>query len=405
MPLSLLEQAFALGVGRSRQVLYEAPLDGRTPDAEAVSDDDILWLPVPPGSVAYGAAYSAEAAADLLVDGAMWQSMVDQQQRLLSTLDRWIERLERAHEDRAAAGLKAGEAVREQADQALLASIATPRKAPSRTRGPATTPYAVCALVARAGGITLAPPSRGGAVSDRIDPVERIAVTSRIRTRPVRLDGRWWREDAGPLVGHRAASGAPVALLWRGGRHGRRGRYEAVNPASGSRIRVTSDNAGDLGPRAVMFYRPLPERPLSPLRLLRFALRGTGADLRDLLLSGLVTVALGALVPIATGQVLGTWVPAAETGLIVAFSLAIIVTGIVAAAFALLQNLTVLRIEGRIEATLQPAVWDRLLRLPTAFFAERSTGELAGAAMGVSAIRRVLAGSARSPSRRSRSVP
>lgn len=393
VPLSLLEQAFALGVGRSRQVLYEAPLDGRTPDAEAVSDDDILWLPVPPGSVAYGAAYSAEAAADLLVDGAMWQSMVDQQQRLLSTLDRWIERLERAHEDRAAAGLKAGEAVREQADQALLASIATPRKAPSRTAGTSDdTTYAVCALVARAGGITLAPPSRGGAVSDRIDPVERIAVTSRIRTRPVRLDGRWWREDAGPLVGHRAASGAPVALLWRGGRHGRRGRYEAVNPASGSRIRVTSDNAGDLGPRAVMFYRPLPERPLSPLRLLRFALRGTGADLRDLLLSGLVTVALGALVPIATGQVLGTWVPAAETGLIVAFSLAIIVTGIVAAAFALLQNLTVLRIEGRIEATLQPAVWDRLLRLPTAFFAERSTGELAGAAMGVSAIRRVLAG-------------
>jgi ATP-binding cassette subfamily C protein len=37
-------------------------------------------------------------------------------------------------------------------------------------------------------------------------------------------------------------------------------------------------------------------------------------------------------------------------------------------------------------------VWDRLLRLPTRFFAERSTGELASAAMGVSAIRRLLAG-------------
>ena len=34
----------------------------------------------------------------------------------------------------------------------------------------------------------------------------------------------------------------------------------------------------------------------------------------------------------------------------------------------LLQNLTILRLEGRIEATLQPAVWDRLLRLPTKFF-------------------------------------
>lgn len=394
--LSLLEHAFALGVGRGQRVLYEAPLDGRTAGTtgpagttagESVADADILWLPVLPGSVQYGAAYSAQAAGDLLVDGSMWQSMVNQQHRLLSTLDRWIERLERAHEDRAAAGIKAGEAVREQADRALLASIAKTRKAPSRTAGTADdTTYAVCRLVAEASGITLTPPSESGAVSDRMDAVERIAVTSRVRVRPVRLDGRWWRENAGPLVGHRAATGVRVAFIWR------RGGYEAVNPASGSRMRVSADNAEDFAERAVMFYRPLPDEPLSPLRLLRFTMRGTGPDLRNLLLSGLVTVLLGSLVPIATGQVLGTYVPAGETGLIVRFSLAVIVTSGVSAAFMLLQNLTMLRMEGRIEAILQPAVWDRLLRLPTAFFAGRSTGELAGAAMGISAIRRVLAG-------------
>ncbi|MDX6346611.1 MAG: hypothetical protein QOF84_1401 [Streptomyces sp.] len=385
--LSLLEQAFALGVGRSQRVLYEAPLDSRTTADEAVADDDILWLPVLPGSVQYGAAYSAEAAGDLLVDGSMWQGMVNQQHRLLSTLDRWIERLERAHEDRTAAGIKAGQAVREQADQALLDSIAKSRKAPSRTAGTSDdTTYAVCKVVAQATGITLTAPSESGAESDRMDAVDRIAVTSRVRTRPVRLDGRWWRENTGPLVGHRAATGVRVALLWR------RGGYEAVNPLSGSRIRVTADNAEEFAERAVMFYRPLPDKPLSPMRLLRFSLRGTRADLRNLILSGLVTVGLGALVPIATGQVLGTYVPDAETGLIVQFSLAIIVTSVVSAAFMLLQSLTILRMEGRIEATLQPAVWDRLLRLPTAFFAERSTGELASAAMGVSAIRRVLTG-------------
>ncbi|MFF3564894.1 NHLP bacteriocin export ABC transporter permease/ATPase subunit [Streptomyces sp. NPDC002574] len=385
--LSLLEHAFALGVGRSQRVLYEAPLDGRTTADEAVADDDILWLPVAPGSVQYGAAYSAEAAGDLLLDSAMWQGMVNQQYRLLSTLDRWIERLEQAHEDRTAAGIRAGEAVRRQADQALLASIASSRKAPSRAPAASDdTTYAVCRVVARAAGIALASPSASGAVSDRVDPVERVAVGSRVRTRPVRLDGRWWRENSGPLVGHRAASGMPVALLWR------RGGYDAVNPASGSRIRVTPDNAEEFAPRAVMFYRPLPEQPLRPWRLLRFSMRGTGSDLRALVISGLITVLLGALVPIATGQVLGRYVPGAETGLIVQVSCAIIVSSVVSAAFMLLQNLTLLRVEGRIEATLQPAVWDRLLRLPTSFFAERSTGELASAAMGVSAIRRVLAG-------------
>src|SRR5262249_25423169 len=153
-----------------------------------------------------------------------------------------------------------------------------------------------------------------------------------------------------------------------------------------------ADSAEDFEPRAVMFYRPLPERRLSPFGLLRFSLQGTAIDLRKLLLSGLVTVGIGALVPIATGKVLGEFVPQAERDLIVQVCLAAMVSSVVAAAFMLLENLTLLRVEGRIEATLQPAVWDRLLRLPTKFFTRRSTGELASAALGISAIRRMLAG-------------
>ncbi|MGW5737861.1 MULTISPECIES: NHLP bacteriocin export ABC transporter permease/ATPase subunit [Streptomyces] len=387
--LSLLEHAFALGIGRSHRVLFEAPLDGRTLGDDVVTDDDILWMPVAPGSVQYGSAYSTEAAGDLLVDASMWQRMVNQQYRLLATLDRWIERLERAHEDRTAAGIKAGETVREQADRTLIASIGRSGRSGTRRTGAREgddTTYAACRLVADAAGITLSDAAEGGAVSDRIDPVEQVAVASRIRTRAVRLDGRWWRENAGPLVGHRAASGQPVALLWR------RGGYESVHPTSGRRLRVDETNADEFEPQGVMFYRPLPERTLTPWRLFRFSLRGTGGDVRNLVIAGLVTVAIGALVPIATGQVLGVFVPHGEKSLIVQVSLAVMITSIVSAAFMLLQNLTILRMEGRMESALQPAVWDRLLRLPTRFFASRSTGELASAAMGVSAIRRVLSG-------------
>ncbi|MET9496062.1 NHLP bacteriocin export ABC transporter permease/ATPase subunit [Streptomyces sp. NPDC006552] len=389
MAWSLLEEAFALGVGRGQRVLFEAPLGdraGHTADHEITGDDDVLWPQLAPGSVRYGAAYAADAAADLLMDGALWQRMVNQQYRLLSTLDRWIERLESAHEDRAAAGIRAGEAVREQADRTLLASIGPRGRRGRGTRGGADATYAACKVVADASGITLAEPGRGGAVSDRIDPVEQIAVASRIRTRPVRLVGAWWRQDTGPLVGFRAASGTPVALLWR------RGGYEAVHPSGERRTRVDEDTAEDFEERAVMLYRPLPEGELSPWRLARFSLRAAASDVRRLLLAGLVTVGLGALVPVATGQVLGTYVPTAQTSLITQVSLAVVVTSVVSAVFMLVQNVTVLRVEGRVESVLQPAVWDRLLRLPTRFFAARSTGELASAAMGISAIRRLLSG-------------
>ncbi|MGW7047079.1 NHLP bacteriocin export ABC transporter permease/ATPase subunit [Streptomyces avermitilis] len=380
---SPLEYALALGVGRGLSILFQAPM--ATERAAAPTDDDVFWMQVPPGSVQYGSLYGEEAAADLLMDPGVWQGMVDQQYRLLATLDRWIEQLERSHEHRTAAGIKAGEAVRAQADRTLLASIGK-SSAKRTTAADADATYAACKLVAGAAGITLAEPAQSGTESDRLDPVERVAIASRVRTRAVRLDGRWWRDNTGPLVGHRALSGAPVALLWR------RGGYVAVQPSSGRETPIEKANAEEFEPRAVMFYRPLPERSLGPLRLMRFSMRGTGGDLRNLLASGLVTVAIGALVPIATGKVLGEYVPKAQHGLIVQVCLAIMITSVVSAAFMLLQNLTLLRMEGRIEATLQPAVWDRLLRLPTKFFTSRSTGELASAAMGISSIRRLLAG-------------
>ncbi|MGW7720972.1 ABC transporter transmembrane domain-containing protein, partial [Streptomyces chartreusis] len=380
---SPLEYALALGVGRSLTILFQAPM--ATERAAQVTDDDVFWMQVPPGSVQYGSLYGAEAAADLLMDPAVWQSMVDQQYRLLTTLDRWIEQLERTHETRTAEGIKAGEAVRAQADRTLLASIGK-RGDKRTTAADADASYAACKLVAEAAGITLSEPAQSGTESDRLDPVERVAIASRVRTRAVRLDGRWWRDNVGPLVGHRALSGAPVALLWR------RGGYVAVHPATGRETPIEKANAEEFEPRAVMFYRPLPDRALSPLRLLRFSMQGTGGDLTNLIASGLVTVGIGALVPIATGKVLGEFVPKAQTALIVQFCLAVMISSVVAAAFMLLQNLTILRLEGRIEATLQPALWDRLLRLPTKFFTQRSTGELASQAMGISAIRRLMAG-------------
>lgn len=379
----LLEDAFARGLGRGLRVLFEARVDGQPAVAGPTADDDILWMPVDPGSVQYGAAFAAESAGDLLIDGAMWQRTVTQQSRLLHSLGRWIDRLERAHEERTAAGIKAGEAAGARADRALLASIGG--AGPTARRGGAAddTTLAVCRLAGGAAGVEVSAPA--GSYDDRLPPVDRVALASGLRTRAVRLGERWWRDDCGPLVGHRAGTGTPVALLWR------RGRYEAVD-AQGRRTVVDRHNAGQFEPRAVMFYRPLPKGPLNPARLLRFALHGTGGDLGRLVTGSLVAVGLGSLVPIATGQVLGSYVPGGESGLIVQAALAVVAVAVVSAAFMLLQNLAILRMEGRIEASLQPAVWDRLLRLPTAFFARRSTGELAGAAMGISAIRRVLSG-------------
>ncbi|MER5307702.1 NHLP bacteriocin export ABC transporter permease/ATPase subunit [Streptomyces sp. NPDC002773] len=387
--LSPLEEAFARGIGRGLRVLYEAPLDGRADAGQGAEDDEIVWMPITPGSVGYGSAYEPHAPGTLLVDAAMWQGMVDQQHRLLYALDDWIEQRRRDHEDRTAAGLAAGRAAGSEGDRALLAALGRSGGGPRRG-GAADATLAVCRLVAADARITLADASATGGESDptdggRNDPVERLAHASRVRTRTVGLRGRWWRENCGPLLGRREPDGAPVALLWR------RGGYVAADPGGG-RERIDEDNEDGFERRAVMFYRPLPEGRLGLARLLRFSLGGTRQDLRGLLLAGLVSVVLGATVPLATGRILGQYVPQGRGDLIVVTAVALLAATAVGAASLLAQNIALLRMEGRIEATLQPAVWDRLLRLPATFFTGRSTGELANAAMGISAVRRMLSG-------------
>ena len=67
---------------------------------------------------------------------------------------------------------------------------------------------------------------------------------------------------------------------------------------------------------------------------------------------------------------------------------------VAAAIFQAIQGLLVLRIEGRVSATLIPAFWDRLLRLPSRFFARFSSGDLALRAMEFSEVFKKVSGAA-----------
>ena len=62
--------------------------------------------------------------------------------------------------------------------------------------------------------------------------------------------------------------------------------------------------------------------------------------------------------------------------------------------FQVVQGLALLRIEGKVVPSVVPAVWDRLLRLPTRFFGEFSSGDLALRAMGLGLIFKKISGAA-----------
>jgi NHLM bacteriocin system ABC transporter ATP-binding protein len=327
----------------------------------------------------------SRATGELLADGSLWGKLITHASRLLYAVDRRVEQRESAErESLAARASRESDAV--QAAARSFDAVVRDTRSPVRLADVAADPpdLAAMRLVASHLGFSVQPPAAGDRSGRRMDPIQRIALANGVRTRELRLGATWWKRDLGPMLGRRASDGRVLALLPV------KGYYVVADPQANQLTRVNRAVAEDFEDRAVAVYRPLPDGVTGVGALLKFGASGLRRDLVRILLTGAVVAALGMLVPIMTGRVLGTFVAQAQRSLIVEGSLLVIAGAFVAAVISVVQNIAALRLEGRSVALLQSAVWSRLLSLPTTFFSRYSTGELAVSALGVNAAQEAL---------------
>ena len=258
--------------------------------------------------------------------------------------------------------------------------------------------FEACRLVGSALDVVVKPyPTVEGAPPPR-DPVAAIARASRLRARSVALRDGWWRHDNGPLLGAiedgdganpggAPAPKRPAALL-----PARRGGYVLHDPMRGTVQPVTADVAATLVPFAQTFYRPFPDTPLSIRDVVTFGFRGCGRDLATVVLVGAAGALLGMVPSVATGVLYNTVIPGAQRSQLLQMTMVLLVAAISTAMFNVTRSVAMLRIEGRMGASIQAAVWDRLLSLPMPFFRPYAAGDLAVRAMGIDAIRQVISG-------------
>ncbi len=245
-----------------------------------------------------------------------------------------------------------------------------------------------CDLIGNGLGIRIATVPSHETVS-ATDPVTAAARASGVRVRQVLLEEGWWQTDSGPLLARSEGDPARwVALLQEAP-----GRYMLHGPsASDVPKRVTAAVAKTLAPVAHSFYRPFPAVPLSFWGILRFAVRGCGRDLARVAVLGLAGGLLGLLTPVATGALFNTIIPSAERDQLWQVTSVLLAGAIATGMFELGRRLSLVRLDGRLGATVQAAVWDRLLSLPLGFFRPYSAGDLAVRAMGIDTMRQTLSG-------------
>jgi NHLM bacteriocin system ABC transporter ATP-binding protein len=243
-------------------------------------------------------------------------------------------------------------------------------------------------LVGARVGVEITPPPTHAWIGAE-EPVDAIARSSRCRTRRVALVGAWWRRDAGPLVGFldTGATRETVALLPRpGGGYDMHRREEPV-------AAVTAASASRLIASGIAMYRPFPTNTLEIRDVLRFALHGCWRDIAVAGALGAVGGALATVVPFSIGLLFDTVIPGADRSQLLQLTLVLIVVALAAMLFELVRSVALLRVEGRMQVTVQAALWDRLLELPASFFRTYAVGDLAVRAMSIDGIRQLLTGS------------
>lgn len=220
------------------------------------------------------------------------------------------------------------------------------------------------------------------------DPLRRILEVSKLRSRDVVLRDGWWETDiGGPLLAYIEEGEKPVAIVPE-----KPGQYSLYNPETNSEAPITADMAMSLKGIAKSFYRPFPDKKLTGKDLFRFGAQGLKNDFATIISMGVLAGLLGMLVPLATGMVFDTIIPDASRGQLFQMALALIAFALAKTMFQVTRAVAQLRVEGKMNASVQAAVWDRLLTLPVPFFRDYSTGDLVDRAMGINGIRQAISG-------------
>lgn len=240
-------------------------------------------------------------------------------------------------------------------------------------------------VVLRSHGMSIVPPPPK---ADDGDPLTTLARACGVRTRSVCLDGDWWREDCGPMLGFRT-DGHPVALIPVGPE-----RYELIDTAAASRQPIDDALAATLDTRAFAIYRPLPEGQVSIRALLRAGLVESRKDLVRLVALTCASSLLALVVPLVTGQIVGSVIPESNRPELAQLAMALLVAALAGALFQLTTAIAVLRVQGRLDRYLSPALWGRLLSLPTSFFRRYSSGDLAQRVLSSESLVQLISGSA-----------
>lgn len=217
------------------------------------------------------------------------------------------------------------------------------------------------------------------------DALQQLATASGFRFREVSLTGDWWRQEGPSLLVQLTSAATPAAVFWKAR------RYHLQDPETGAFTPINEAVAADINTTGFQLYPGLPENT-SFKGLVRFSMHNAFKELRTLVIASGLAMLVGLIVPIATAAVVSTAIPDGRLPLLKEMAILVGAGALGVFALGVTRTLLTIRLETLVNMRLQGAIWDRVLRLPSAFFRQYSTGDLLRRVLAIDESRRLLTG-------------
>ncbi len=206
-----------------------------------------------------------------------------------------------------------------------------------------------------------------------------ISKQSLLRKRTITLEPDWHLKTGLPFLG-KLKNGENIAVF---NHEENESTWYYYNSAVGEVVEVNDDEAENILKKGIVFYKPLPNEPLTFKSLLLIMWKMVKLDFKKALWLFFIASLLSSTIPIINALIFTTVIPMADHRLLMQIFILAIGFALTKGIIEYLNLILLLRIRTRIAWALQAGIWDRILSLPVSFFKDYSIGDITNRSLGV----------------------
>ena len=218
---------------------------------------------------------------------------------------------------------------------------------------------------------------------DHIRLLRRLVQKGNMQMRLIELVDDWHKNDSGVIIGYFGEKKilsvcVPIAP----------GKYKLINKEKSDGIAITDEVAEQIDKSAFECYAGFPARELKILDLMKFIFNQCWfIDYKTVILVSLVAGIIPLAMPLVTETIFQDIIPILDRQGLATVTQVIMVTSFTTASLGIVRTIAVMRITTRMNIATEAALWNRLLTLPTKFFRQFTSGELASRMGGINVIK------------------